>query len=214
MSLRALGVVLLLLSQKVLAELPTPYNSVVLLPFDDHGWFSNDSQLEECFSEKSIKCVIEIGSWLGLSARFLAEQVGPEGKVYCVDNWRGAPSPTPLEAEAYTKQKNRLLRAYQQFLSNIIHANLTDRIIPIRMDSLEAAIGINILADLIYIDASHSEEDVFNDIIAWSKHLTAGGILCGDDWTWPEVCRAVEKAALVLGKKVYSRGNFWRFVDA
>ena len=91
MSLRALGIVVLLLSQKVLAELPAPYNSIVVLPFDDHGWFSNGSQLGECFSERSIKCVIEVGSWLGLSARFLAEQVGPEGKVYCIDNWRGGP---------------------------------------------------------------------------------------------------------------------------
>ena len=45
MSLRALGIVVLLLSQKVLAELPAPYNSIVVLPFDDHGWFSNATVL-------------------------------------------------------------------------------------------------------------------------------------------------------------------------
>ncbi len=192
------------------AELATPYNTVKLLPFDDHGWFSNQKQLEECFKIRPIKTVIEVGSWMGLSARFLAEHVENQGKVYCVDNWQGCLDPTNVEVEAYHAQKERLSHAYQQFLSNIIHANLTDKIIPIRMESLEAAQGINILADLIYIDAGHAENAVFRDIMAWSEHLNANGILCGDDWTWPEVKRGVARAARLLGKEIVWEGNFWR----
>jgi hypothetical protein len=105
------------------------------------------------------------------------------------------------------------MRAYRQFLSNVIHENLTDRIIPFRMNSTEAAEGLNIMADLIYIDAGHSEESVFNDIHAWSKHLNPNGILCGDDWGWPEVRRAVERGAILLEKQIYTKGNFWKYVD-
>lgn len=72
------------------------------------------------------------------------------------------------------------------------------------MDSLEAANALNIQADLIYIDASHDTKSVYNDIMAWDKHLTNGGVLCGDDWRMQPV-----KVAKDLHYKVHSYGNFW-----
>ncbi len=57
--------------------------------------------------------------------------------------------------------------AYWQFLTNCKNLKLTNKIIPIRMTSLEAAKFLSIKPDLIYIDASHEEVDVYNDIMAW-----------------------------------------------
>ena len=132
-----------------------PYDSITDLPFDSHGWFGNGTKLEKIINEKRPQIVIEVGSWLGLSTRFIAGKVAEGAKVYAVDTWRGSPG------ESVHLQDPRLPYLYQQFLSNVKHAGLTDKIIPVRMDSLEAARALNIQADLIYIDGfpRHSQCD-------------------------------------------------------
>ncbi len=194
---------LVLFSTSLSAEMPEPYQSVNLLPFDDHGWFSNQAPLKELIDRVHPKTIIEVGSWLGKSTRFLAKESLPETKVYAIDTWAGSVD------EAVHQQDKRLPYLYQLFLSNVIHENLTNKIIPIRMKSEEAVKALNTKADLIYIDAGHDTDSVFNDIISWSLHLNEGGILCGDDWSWKSVAKAVKKGAHVLNKKIHVSGNFW-----
>lgn len=181
-----------------------PYNSINILPFDSHGWFGNAEQLKTCFNEKPVATVIEVGSWLGCSTRFLGSSIKKGGKVYAVDTWLGS-------SEAEHEKNPRLSYLYQQFLSNVKHAGLTDIIVPVRMTSLEAAKALNVKADLIYIDAAHDTKSVLEDILAWYPHLNENGIMCGDDWTWQSVQAAVIQAADQLDKSIYSSGNFWRF---
>lgn len=188
------------------AEIPAPYNYINDLPFDGQGWFMNANQLDAIIREKSPQTVIEVGSWLGSSTRFIAERVN--GKVYAVDTWQGSSD------ELLHQNDPRLPYLYQLFLSNVKHAGLTDKIVPVRMRSLEAAKSINIQADLIYIDAGHDETSVYKDIKAWIKHLKPGGVICGDDWAaFHTVKKAVIRAANDLNKTVVAEGNFWRFVD-
>jgi predicted O-methyltransferase YrrM len=186
-------------------ELPEPYCSIVDLPVDQHGWFGNADQLSNCFKERQISKVIEIGAWLGASTRFLATSTPANGKVYAVDTWNGSPQ------ETLHMQDPRLPYLYQLFLSNVKQAQLTHKIVPIRMNSLEAAKALNVKADLIYIDAAHDTESVYQDIIAWYPHLEEGGIMCGDDWLWDSVRVAVIKASEQLNRSIEATGNFWRF---
>ncbi len=146
-----------------------------------------------------------MGSWLGASTRFLASSIGNNGKVYAIDTWEGSSD----EFEHMNDPRRSSL--YQLFLSNVKHAQLTEIIVPFRMKSLEAAKALNIKADLIYIDAAHDTESVYQDILAWYPHLESGGIICGDDWSWPSVQVGVVKAAVVFRKSIYHEGNFWRF---
>jgi hypothetical protein len=184
---------------------PEPYCSLkTVFPFDGDGWFANGEHLQECFAKNRIKTVIEVGSWLGLSTRFLGSKVGSGGKVYAVDTWLGTP-----EEEVHQKDP-RLPHLYEMFLSNVIHEGLTDVIIPIRMDSLEAAKSLNIKADLIYIDASHLTEAVYQDILHWYPHLNEGGIFCGDDFCWWTVQEGVRKAAAELDLQIESGYTWWR----
>jgi len=197
---------LMCISGFLFSDMPEPYRSINDLPFDEHGWFGNAQQLEGIIAAKSPKTVIEIGSWLGASTRFIASHLPKEGILYAIDTWRGSPT------EPWHMQDPRLPYLYQLFLSNVKHANLTDKIIPIRMNSLEAATALNIKADLIYLDASHEKEDVINDIMYWSPHLNPNGTLCGDDyWTFGTVRDAVNHCASILNKKVSVIGNFWFF---
>lgn len=192
--------VFLLLTLPLRADLREPYCLINDLPFDDHGWFLNTEQLSELIDLKQPHTIIEVGSWLGSSTRFLAAKIVAEGKVYAIDTWRGS---------VEHQNDPRINNLYQIFLSNVKHAGLTEKITPVRMESLEAARALNIQADLIYIDASHDTLNVYNDILAWNKHLANGGILCGDDWNWKSVRAAVKAAAQVLNYKVHSSGNFW-----
>jgi hypothetical protein len=136
--------------------IPEPYCSITELPFDNQGWFSNQKQIEACIKKIKPKTVIEVGSWLGLSTRFIAERLPQKSKLYAVDTWRGSPG------EELHMQDPRLPHLFQLFLSNVRHARLTDVIVPIRMDSLEASEELNVHADMIYIDASHETESVYN----------------------------------------------------
>lgn len=186
-------------------EMPEPYASVQDLPFDGQGWFVNERQMDECIKICSPKTVIEVGSWLGTSTRFIATRLPKGSKLYAVDTWLGSP------AEDVHMKDPRLPYLYQLFLSNVKHAGLTDLIIPIRMESVEASKALKVQADLIYIDAAHDADSVYRDIMAWYPHIKKEGIFCGDDWGWESVRQGVTRAANELGLSIDGNGNFWRF---
>jgi hypothetical protein len=184
--------------------MPEPYRSIQDLPFDPHGWFMNAEPMEKILKEQQPRVAVEVGSWLGLSTRFIATLMPPEGKLYAVDTWLGS-------NHVWHHEDPRLPYLYQIFLSNVKHTGLTHKIVPIRMRSLEAAGALNVKADFIYIDAEHDEENVYLDIMAWYPHLTPNGIMCGDDWGWESVRKGVIRAASELNRTIYATGNFWRF---
>ena len=123
-----------------------------------------------------------------------------ETKIYCVDTWLGA-----VEfwgSHSTTPERNLLLKngypqIYYQFLSNVVHNSLNDIIIPFPNTSLIAAKyfkGLGLKAQMIYIDASHDEEDVYNDLRVYFELLDNGGVIFGDDYhNWIDVQRAVKR---------------------
>lgn len=191
-------------------NLSEPYKSVKLLPFNGQGWFLNATELEALIKTNQVKVVIEVGSWLGNSTRCIASAVPIGGKVYAVDHWLGSVENQPGEW-AYVPVLPVL---YEQFLSNVIHAELTDKIVPIRMSSKVAAqylqsLNEPIVPDLIYLDASHDTQSVYEDLIAWYPYVRDHGTICGDDWIWPSVQAAVNTFSSEQGLKIEASGNFW-----
>ncbi len=182
------------LNQIIPDSYPEVYNINPLLPFDPHGWFRHASNFKQSFATTRIKIAIEVGSWLGKSARFIANHL-PEGSILlAIDTWRGSEE-HQAEARCFHMPIDQL---FAQFLSNVVHANLQNKIIPIRMPSIEAAArlaDLNFKADFIYIDAAHDYESVTQDLCAWYPYLNKGGVFCGDDWKWPGVSRAVKDFA-------------------
>jgi hypothetical protein len=155
--------------------------------------------------------VIEVGCWFGLSTRHLATLLPPGGVVYAVDHWKGSSENQKGEL-AWTP---KLPYLYEQFLSNVIHENLTERIIPVRMDSLEASRYLkDVRPDLIYIDASHDYVSVYADIAAWYPLIKERGFICGDDYLDGEgltIKQAVDQFALDHGLTVRNVGSFWYY---
>lgn len=192
------------------SSLPEPYNQVELLPFDPHGYYGNSDKIEKLFGAFKIETAIEIGSWLGTSTRHIASLLPSNGKIYAVDHFLGSTEHQPGERE----YNSALPRLYQQFLSNVIHAKLTDKIIPVKMSSVEAAHHLcQVMPDLIYLDASHEKEPVLIDLHAWYPYVKGRGILCGDDWRWPEVAAAVRIFAKEQKLTIYSHDNFWSLAE-
>lgn len=186
--------------------------TVKRLPLLEHGWLHADTAegLAELLRDETITRVVEVGSWLGTSAKFICECMKDRKAVlFCVDPWIFTDQTRPLAVcpeDIF----------YEQFLSNVLHWGLTKMIVPIRATSIEAAtIHDDAPIDLVYVDGHHSREAVASDILAWWPNLREGGIMCGDDYCWEGVAEGVADAAMILSvtvttKRVGRRASFWQ----
>lgn len=189
------------------AELPYPYNTLSeVLPFNPHSLYRNEMMMTSLIKEYDVKIIVELGSWVGASTRHFAREISPHGKVYAVDHWLGS---TEHESRIFRKLLPTL---YQQFLSNVIHEELTDQIIPIKMPTHEASQWFKIfriVPDMIYVDASHDEDSVYQDLSDWFPLVCGHGIMCGDDWDWPGVNKAVSRFASENNLVIENDGLLW-----
>ena len=154
------------------------------------GWFSFARTYDLAVANASDGATfVEVGSWKGLSAYYMAAKIRDSGKrirFCCVDHWLGSPEPRD-------DPDVRSGSLYETFLRNV--SDVRRFLEPIRMSSLEAS---RQFADgscaLVLIDAGHEYEDVSADIAAWRPKVAPGGMLAGDDYDWPGVQRAVGEA--------------------
>jgi predicted O-methyltransferase YrrM len=55
----------------------------------------------------------------------------------------------------------------------------------------------------VFVDANHKYEAVLEDLDAWWPKISPGGVLCGDDFLWPEVRTAVTDFFSDVGQNVF-----------
>ena len=156
---------------------------------------------------------VEIGSWKGRSASYMAVEIFNSRKNIkfdCVDTWCGSvehldPNSFYFHQELIT-DKDWL---YYQFLQNT--RPVCDTITPIRMTSLDAvSLYENRSLDFIFIDASHEYEDVKKDIIGWYPKLKLGGIIAGHDYTsYDGVKQAVDEILINKNLIVRLENSYW-----
>jgi hypothetical protein len=151
------------------------------------------------------KLIFEVGSWKGDSAIFMASLLkknNVDGAVVCIDTWLGSLEHLMGMEHPYWSmsrfRQHGYPTLYYQFLANVKHRGLQDYIIPLPNTSTIGArwlLSQKIQADLIYIDASHDELDVYLDLVNYWKVLKPGGVMLGDDMCadWPGVISAVSR---------------------
>lgn len=204
------------------SNLPEPYRSIKLLRTTLETWIfeENKKNLRNLILTRKPKVIVELGSLLGGSAVFQASLMPKDGVLYAIDNWL---IQTDLAFIIEEQKKigiydlqDKLQDLYQKFLSNVINAGLANKIIPVRMNTLEAAKALDVKPDLIFVDASHDEKSVYEDIINWYPKLNKGGVMCGDDWLWRDPKTNIEttqlgvkKAANYLNCQIMTDGTFW-----
>jgi hypothetical protein len=176
-----------------------------VFPCDLRGWGGDSPAFGELIKEVRPSLVIEVGTWKGASAVSMAEAAEREGlstKIVCVDTWLGALEfrMDLADAERFGALECRhgYPQVYYRFLANICHRGQQQRIVPFPMDSASAALWFmshGVKAGLIYIDASHEEEAVYQDLVDYQQLLAPDGKIFGDDWDWAGVRAAVSTFA-------------------
>lgn len=153
--------------------------------------------------------VVEVGSWLGLSTRFICDRA-PEATVCTIDTWEGSE-----EHKNKPEWAAMLPTLYETFLSSCW--DYRERIIPIRGDSVSGMELVSDLSpDLVYLDGDHSYEGVKRDIETVYR-LWPDVVIVGDDYhrrDYPGVCQAVDEAAdsFLKGHKLLTSGRCWEAV--
>jgi len=176
--------------KKITSELRKKYHFPKEIPKkkeDNAGWFGYGNQR---LIEKYLYCndnlIIEFGSYLGKSARFLCEKSSPYATVICVDSW--ADGGTSIQNGIKKKNnnnskvhKNRLKHLYETFLVNMWEYK--DKIIPIKMDGRKAAkmlSDMEVRPNFIYLDMDHTYDSVKGDLKALHDSFP-NTLIVGDD---------------------------------
>ena len=130
---------------------------------------------------------VEVGAFLGRSAVFMAVEIinsGKNIKFDCIDHWEGS-------EEHNDNDKVNLETLYEDFLENI--KPVKGVVNPVRAHSIDAAelYKPNSL-DFVFIDASHDEESVKEDLLHWTPRVKKNGVIAGDDINNEGVANAVK----------------------
>jgi beta-1,4-mannosyl-glycoprotein beta-1,4-N-acetylglucosaminyltransferase len=178
------------------------------------GWIAEDELQWLGEQAKTHRLICEIGSWHGRSSRALADNLMPDGQLYCCDTWNGTSGEPEFHATAAQREGDH---AHQWWWCNLHNEIVAGKVIPLRMHSVNAAEVLasqGVQFDMIFIDADHSYEGVKADILAWTPLLKDGGLLCGHDYynegesfAWVGVKQCVDE--MVPGVQKVATSIWW-----
>jgi SAM-dependent methyltransferase len=167
------------------------------------GWFDFRDIYAEALAEAGCQAkFVEVGSWYGRSAAWMAVEIANSGKgieFFCVDTWKGS-ADLPWMANHLRGSGGS---AKPKFLENLKRGGVMHLVRPIELPSVEAAqLFAAESLDFVFIDAAHDYESVRADVRAWYSKVKPGGVIAGDDAGWPGVRIGVHETipdgALVL----------------
>lgn len=176
----------------------------VPIPTEHIGWLADGAH--ECLTRElgeDSRIVVELGAWLGLSTRLIAD-TAVDARIICIDHWLGGPEHTRPDWNAM------LPGLFETFLA--MNWAYRHRIIPLRMSvrsGLRAIAERGLSPDLIYFDADQRFEPLCGDL-GLALELFPRATLVGDDWQAPEVAQAVAVVAQRHGRAVQTYGRDWK----
>jgi hypothetical protein len=164
---------------------------------DIEGWFDfRDVYDYVAATLPPLPDFVEVGSWKGKSAVYLAhrlQDIGKQGQIDCVDTFQG---------DADTGNES----VHGQFDRNVRSSKAQGIIITQEGTSLfHAALMQDSSLDGVFIDAAHDYESVRADIAAWLPRVKPGGFFGGHDIDAPGVKQAVDEA----GFEYVTQGRCW-----
>lgn len=152
---------------------------------------------------KDKKCIIEIGTYYGRSARAMADNMTEDCKLYCID-----PYPGIVFYEAGNVAISSGSYVYRQAQKNLQDHIEAGRVIFHRGTVLDFPYELE--PDFIFIDGDHCPEAFLVDL-EWSigtmpSRESGIGILAGHDYEnlgWPGVKKIVDEHFPTIGRKDY-----------
>jgi hypothetical protein len=165
----------------------------------NHGWCAG--QVREYFKRflsKDTRLIVECGSWLGLSTRYMMAEA-PAARVICIDHWKGSAEHHRCGRPDVAK---RLPILYEQFRRNMW--DYRDRLIAMRLDiqdGIKELAELGIAPDLVFVDGSHDTQSVRKDTLACCKAFPNARIM-GDDYCWKTVAAGLRLTGLKIEHNV------------
>jgi predicted O-methyltransferase YrrM len=157
---------------------------------------------------------LEIGTMLGGSATLTAaaiKRMAMPTEIVCIDPFCGDVNMWAWEKDLIDTSGWRFLRLedcrptiYDRFIANMLRSGHHDIVLPITATSM---VGLRLLRrlaeerrlsalpEIVYLDSAHEVDETFMELRACWEMLPPGGILMGDDWSWPAVRGDVTKFA-------------------
>ena len=138
------------------------------------------NELAVLFGRLSYKIGAEIGVKRGAYSECLVKTI-PSLTLYSIDPWIAYSGSQQVSQDRYYARAVKRLTAYNVKI--------------LKKTSMEALNNIQDNGlDFVYIDALHDFDNVYADIIGWTKKVRIGGIVAGHDYTYPNgVTQAVDK---------------------
>lgn len=131
---------------------------------------------------------VEIGSWKGRSACYMAELIKESGKnikLYCIDSWTGNVFGEGNLGDSFNIFKGNL---NSQGFKVSVNGDIT----AIISDSLSAVTNFKDESlQFVYLDGAHGYENVVKEIQLYLPKIKVGGYLGGHDFPDPNVNKAV-----------------------
>lgn len=134
----------------------------------------------------------EIGVWSGDLSSDILEFMKPES-LLLVDPWFISPDFLE-ELKSVNAGEHMQKQEYFDFLHNHVCERFKNvpTVRVLRALSVDGARQIEDESlDWVYVDGSHKEEYVYEDLVSWLPKIRPGGILCGHDYLFREVEQAL-----------------------
>jgi predicted O-methyltransferase YrrM len=164
---------------------------LALIPVDMQpeigGWFTQDEGVAyrrlvaEALGRPrdGVRRIVEVGCWLGRSTAWIARYCAARGaELIAVDHYDGS-------ADAYDAAYRATLAA--QDVATAFSARMAALGGDVRLCRSPSHVAAESFApgsvDLVFLDASHDEASVRQDLAAWWPRLHAGGIMAGHDFS-------------------------------
>jgi Methyltransferase domain len=172
------------------------------LNVDLQGWGSEHRIFDRVLVESRPQVVMEVGTWKGASVLnmvAIARREGLTTEFICVDTWLGGDDQwIDNERRAELRLEGGYPTLFKQFVCNLVAHDATEAVFPLPLSSPAAARLLNALgitADVVYVDAAHSEAEAALDLALYWKLVRPGGVIFGHDYDpgWPGVVRAVDR---------------------
>jgi predicted O-methyltransferase YrrM len=163
--------------------------------------------------------IVEVGSWQGKSAIYLATQFKAFGKrahIHCVDTFDGG---TDQMLKTRIEAMGGSTELFKRFNNNIHNAQVAYMVTPHVRGSIEASNEFKDESlDVVFIDADHSYAAVKADLEAWYPKLKPGGLMAGHDFVFEDeasregVIRACLEFFVDKPFEVMPGGRVWKSV--
>ena len=176
------------------------------------GWFNFREIYDAALREARDGAVfVEVGSWYGRSAAYLAVESVNAGKkidLCCVDTWRGSIDSPWMATHLADKGGS----AFPFFRENLQRGGVWHLVRAIPEESIAAAGRFAPDSiDFIMIDGAHDYDNVRADVRAWLPKLKPGGLMAGDDANWPGVLIGVHETIPKSELTLVNHGLNWLY---